>query len=277
MVGLVGRSGAGKTTLLKLVCGFLKADEGSVYVDGAEQQAYSAGNRAEIGVLFTDRPIFNDAESVRDNFEVLKIAYGIAERDFEDRYIKLSAELGFGEYDRQKISSLSLGQRRRAELGAVLLNNPQILILDEPTSGLDENAKNTLRDILLKRLEEGMTVVISSHDIADISQICKRIAVLDRGKLLYYGNEELLIRQFMPMDVMEIKLEGKLPDPEDLPLDRFSLENNILTLTYNSNHITSAEILRNIMSQTSVKEVKISKSDLVDAIIKIERGMNENE
>ena len=115
-----------------------------------------------------------------------------------------------------------------------------------------------------------MTVLVSSPDLSDISQVCNRIAVLDKGRLLYYGNEELFIRQFVPMDVMKVKLEGGLPDLEDLPLERYFLENSVLTIKYNSNYITSAEILRNIVSQTKIAEVNISKAGIEDAILKIE-------
>ena len=276
LIVLSGPSGAGKTTFLRLACGFLQADVGKVYIDGNEQKSFSADKTGKIGALFVDRPIFNDSESVCSNFEALRIAHGISKWEFEYRYFKLASELGFDKFDGQKISSLSLGQRRRAELGAVLLHNPEVLILDEPTSGLDENAKDVLRKIIEKRAAEGVTVIISSHDLADISQVCNRIAFLDKGRLLYYGSEELFIRQFVPMDVMNVKLEGGLPDLEDLPVDRYFIENNVLTIKYNSNYITSAEILRTIVSQTKIAEVNISKADIEDAILKIERD-KENE
>lgn len=270
IVGLVGASGAGKTTFLRLACGFLRADVGKVYIDGKEQKSFSTDKTGKIGALFADRPIFNDSESVSSNFEALRIAHGISSWEFEYRYFKLATELGVDKFDRQKINSLSLGQRRRAELGAVLLHEPKILILDEPTIGLDENAKDALRKIIEKRAEEGMTVLVSSHDLSDISQVCSRMAVLEKGKLLYYGSKELLIKQFMPMDVMKVKIEGGLPDLEDLPLERYFIENNVLTIKYNSNYITSAEILRNIVSQTKIAEVNISKAGIEDAILKIE-------
>ena len=276
VVGLVGASGAGKTTFLRLACGFLQADVGKVYIDGNEQKSFSVDKTGKIGALFADRPLFSDSESVCSNFEALRIAHGISKWEFEYRYFKLASELGFDKFDGQKISSLSLGQRRRAELGAVLLHNPEVLILDEPTSGLDENAKDVLRKIIEKRAAEGVTVIISSHALADISQVCNRIAFLDKGRLLYYGSEELFIRQFVPMDVMNVKLEGGLPDLEDLPVDRYFIENNVLTIKYNSNYITSAEILRTIVLQTKIAEVNISKADIEDAILKIERD-KENE
>lgn len=272
IVGLVGRSGAGKTTFLKLACGFLKPDKGFVYMDGREQQPYCRGNVSQIGVLFTDRPVFNDKDSVRGGFEALKIAYRMSDEDFDVRYMELSNALRFGEYEGQRISNLSFGQRRRAELGAVLLHKPRLLILDEPTSGLDENAKDVFRRYLKRLAAGGVTVIISSHDLVDISEICDRIAVLDSGKLVYYGSEDMLIKKFMPVDKLLIKVDNRLPDVEDLPLLKYKVENNELTIEYNSNHITSAEILRTIMSQTSVTEVKVYKSDIADAIINMEKG-----
>ena len=277
IVGLVGRSGVGKTTFLKLACGFLKSEAGCVYVDGREQQPYCRGNVSQIGVLFTDRPIFNDKESVKGSFEALKLAYRMSDEEFNVRYAELSKMLGFDACEEQKVSNLSLGQRRRAELGAVLLHKPRLLILDEPTSGLDENAKDTFRRYLKRLVAEGVTVVISSHDLVDISEICDRIAVLDGGKLVYYGSEDMLIKKFMPVDKLLIKVDKRLPDVEDLPLIRYKMENDELVVEYNSNHITSAEILRMVMSQTSVTEVKVYKSDIADAIMNMEKGAYENE
>ncbi len=168
-----------------------------------------------------------------------------------------------------------MGQRRRAELGAVLLHTPKILLLDEPTIGLDENAKQAIYNILQEYISNGTTAVISSHDLTDISRMCQRIAVLNKGKLIYYGKKELLLKKFAPLDRMYIKLLETYPDLEDLPLERYFVENDLLTLFYNSNHITSAEILRTIISQTSIKEVTIKKGDLADIILKIERKKDE--
>ncbi len=269
-VGIIGATGAGKTTLLKLACGLLKADEGAVYIDGNNQKDYSKKIASDIGVLFTDKPIFNGEESVRDNFEIIKSIYRLNKDDFCKKYKMVSERLGFAEFDNEKVKNLSLGQRRRAEIGAILIHSPRFIIMDEPTNGLDENAKKIFRDIINECIENGATVLISSHDLVSISNICKRIAVLDKGKLLYYGGEELLMKKFVPIDIMTLKLDGEYPDFEDMPLDRYYIEEGNVTLIYNSNHISSAEILENIVSQVKISEVSIRKPDLADAILKIE-------
>ncbi len=274
-VGLVGASGAGKTTFLRLACGLLKCDSGSIYVNGRCQTFYSGKMSKELGVLFADKPILNSEESVCHNFKTLKTIYRLSEKEYQKNYIRLSVQLGFAQFEEKKVKTLSLGQRRRAELGAVLLHTPKILLLDEPTIGLDENAKQAIYNILQEYMSNGTTAVISSHDLTDISRMCQRIAVLNKGKLIYYGKKELLLKKFAPLDRMYIKLLETYPDLEDLPLERYFVENDLLTLFYNSNHITSAEILRTVISQTSIKEVTIKKGDLADIILKIERKKDE--
>lgn len=274
-VGVVGPVGAGKTTLLRLACGILRAETGNVFINGNSQADFSKGVSKEIGVLFTDKQILNGEESVISNFMTLKSIYRLSEEQFEGAYKKLSGRLGFDVLEDEKVKNLSLGQRRRVEIAAVLLHNPKILILDEPTNGLDENAKETFRELINEYTERGTTVLLSSHDILSISNICKRIVILCKGELLYYGKEDILLKQFVPIDIMELKIKGSYPDLEDLPLETYYLENDVMTIVYNSNHISSAEILKNILPQTQLDEVKIYKPDLTDAILKIQKGQND--
>lgn len=268
-VGLIGASGAGKTTFLRLVCGLLKADNGRVYVDGQAQNMYSSRISQDIGVLFTDKPILNGEECVYENFLVLKNIYRIEETEFYNRYMELANLLDFKKYEYEKVKNLSLGQRRRAELGAIFLHRPKLAILDEPTNGLDANGKKAFYNLIKQSTAKGMTILISSHDLEGISRLCSRVALLHKGRLIYYGSEELLVKKYVPVDMMELKLKDKLPDLEDLPIEKYSLEGDRLILLYNSGHITAAEILRNIMSQIKVQEIKISKPELTDTIIKI--------
>lgn len=105
--------------------------------------------------------------------------------------------------------------------------------------------------------------------------MCGRLALLDKGKLIYYGSESNLRSRFAPIDVMTVKLGDGIPDLEDLPLKKYSVSGNTLTMTYNSNHITSAEIIRLILRQTEINEINIRKPDL-ESIIALEKG-EENE
>lgn len=270
-VGIIGASGAGKTTFMKLACGLLEPDGGNVYTMGKNPII----NRSQLGrkmsCFFTGIPVLNEFRSVRDNFKDLQIVYQISDTEFEPIYSDLATRLGFDAYEYTPVKSLSLGQRRRAELGAVLLQKPELLLLDEPANGLDENAKTIFRDILQERVKEGMTLLITSHDMKDISQMCDRIMVLNQGKMLFYGNKNTLMRKYAPMDIMTIQYEGEIPDLEDLPLSRFSFDRDMLSIVYNSNYITSAEILDLLIKKISIREVNVKKPGLEEVILEMER------
>lgn len=274
-VGLIGASGAGKTTFLKLVSGLLMPERGNVYT--LEQNPLHCGQELgkRMGVLFADKPIFREVESVWDNFRSLQIIHGLSEEVFRKEYEELSKRLGFYEWERVQVKKLSLGQRRRAELAAVLLHRPELLLLDEPMNGLDANAKTVFREIVEERMKQGMTLLISSHNMADITQLCNRMAVLHQGRLLYYGSEQQLLRTYAPMDRMHLKIQGSLPDMADLPLQKYEIINDELTLIYDSNHISSAEVLNALRREITILEVSVRKSDLADAILRIEKGEND--
>lgn len=270
-VGLIGASGAGKTTLIKLTCGLLKPDLGQVYTMRKEPVLGREHCGKALSVLFADKPYLQREDTVADNFEMLKYIYGLSKEDFRKDYKMLAERLRFGCMEGQQVKNLSLGQRRRVEIGATLISRPKLLLLDEPTVGLDADAKQVFYELIAEKEREGVTVVVTSHNMEEISKMCSRIVLLDKGKLLYYGEEEQLRKQFLPMDTMHLKLADKLPDLEDLPLQSYEVDGDTLKITYNSNHITSAEILRLILAQTKVAEIKIRRGDLADVIVQMKK------
>ncbi|MBQ2745361.1 MAG: ABC transporter ATP-binding protein [Lachnospiraceae bacterium] len=272
-VGLIGATGSGKTTFIKLICGLLAPDKGNVYVMDHEPVSMLGKREAELGVLFAQLPSLQTEETVVNNFHSLKLIYRLKESFFEKSYKTLSERLGFGGFQYEKIGNLSMGQRRRAELGAALIHNPRLLLLDEPTIGLDMNGKEAIRALIKEREAKGLTNIVTSHDMSDISDVCSRICILDKGRICYYGRSDILFRKYAPVDVMQLTLQGGIPDIEDLPVKSYHIDGDKLKLIYNSNQITSAEILKVILSKASIKEVSIKKPNLADVIMKIERGI----
>lgn len=270
-VGVIGASGAGKTTLLRLACGLLKPEAGEVYTlqQSPVEKRNLLGTR--IGCLLERMPVLDEYGSVADNFRNLQIIHQLPEDVFIAEYESLKNRLGMEEFEHSPVKNLSFGQKRRAELAAVLLHRPELLLLDEPTNGLDENAKTALQELLQERIKNGMTVVLSSHNMREITGICNRIVVLEKGKLLYYGEEEALLRAYAPMDSMRLKISGRLPDMEDLPVANYVLVDEELVLSYNSNFVTASEILELLLKQTSVREVSIQKPDLAEVIFAIKQ------
>ena len=244
-VGLIGASGAGKTTFLKLACGLLKPSNGRIYTMGLKPALEQKELCRGLGVLFADIPVLQKEDTVVGNFELLRSIYQINKDRFDQDYHELS--------DRP-VRDLSLGQRRRVEIGAALIHRPGLLLLDEPTAGLDENAKQAFYELIRERRREGLTTILTSHDMEEISKLCSRIALLDQGKHLYYGTEEQIKKRFTPMDTMQLEVEGRLPDLEDLPLVRYTVDENRLSLSYDSNCVTAAEIVKLVVQQTVIKK-----------------------
>ncbi|MBO6229669.1 MAG: ATP-binding cassette domain-containing protein [Ruminiclostridium sp.] len=195
--------------------------------------------------------------------------YGLSGEYFRRRYSNLAGKLGFAELSESRVKDLSLGQKMRAELGAALLYEPKLLLLDEPNVGLDENGRTAICEILKQGADNGMTVMLTSHDMASISRVCTRLAVLDGGKLVFYGSLDNLRSRYMPINTMTVYFSGSVPDLDDLPVRKYSLEGNSITLEYNSNHITAAEITALILKQTEITEIGIHKPDLEELILQI--------
>lgn len=269
IVGLIGKSGAGKTTMIKLACGLLKPDKGRVYTIDKNPVTNRKLYKNAVSTFITGTPLLCRDDTVIQSFQLIRSMYGISETDFAKQYDELSERLDFRKYEHQPVKNLSLGQRMRAELGAALVYEPKLLLLDEPNVGLDENGKAALCEVLTERCKSGMSVLMTSHDMAGVSKMCGRIALLDNGRLIFYGSQDNLRSRYSPIDVMTLKFSGNIPDFEDLPLKNYSVDGNKITLSYNSNHITSAEILKLILGQTNVSEVSIRKPNLESIVSQI--------
>lgn len=274
-VGLIGKSGAGKTTLIKLACGLLAPESGRVFTLRKDPVENRNVYRGKISVFIAGTPLLCRDDTVLQGFEIIRSVYGISKSDFAKRYKALSSRLSFSKYESELVKNLSLGERMRAEISAALIYEPKLLILDEPNIGLDENAKSALEQLLSERRGAGMTTLLSSHDMASVSKACSRIALLDKGELVFYGSMENLRSRYTPIDTISLKIGGRIPDLEDLPLKKYSISGSTISLSYNSNHITAAEILRTVMRQTAVSEVSIKKPDLEDVISQLRGSKNE--
>ena len=275
-VGLMGVSGAGKTTLLKLMSGLLAPDHGYIRTIGKNPVTEKGTYGRELSIFLADRSSLEQEDTVREALEMIGHIYQIPKVEFSNTYGELSERFGFYDYQDKRIGELSLGQRMRVELAAVLMIKPKLLLLDEPDIGLDENGKAVLWESLEAERRRGMTIVVSSHNPVQISKRCSRIALLDAGKLLFFGTEKRLRSKFASIDTMQLRIEGRFPDLEDLPLKRYETENDMLRLSYDANVVSAAEIIGLILKQTQVKEIQMIKPNLTDIIMQL-KGEGEDE
>lgn len=265
-LGVIGASGAGKTTFLKLVSGLLSPESGSIYTLRRDPVAKRKEILKDIAVLFADIPVFNDELSVRDCLNEMRTIYGIRRDRFIERTEYVTDILGFKETLDTRVRSLSLGQKRRAELGITLIRDAGLYIFDEPCIGLDQNAKAAFYRLVKEKREEGATILISSHDMEDISEVAERILLLDEGEAVFYGSKEELVKKLIPVEECSIKLKGSIPDISDLEVEKLLIENDVMKIYYNSNHVSSKEVIEHICAGTIVRSVNFRRQGLGESI-----------
>jgi len=191
LVGFIGPNGAGKTTTIKMLCGILWPTSGEISVDGKIPYHNRKDYVKDIGAVFGQRKSLWPELSVRDNLELIGSIYGIKTDKIKNRINELKKMININEFYNQPFRKLSLGQQMKAELVASLIHSPKILFLDEPTIGMDIIAKADFIQLLKEiNKNEKCTIILTSHDLIEIEKLCKRIIVINRGKILFDGNVE---------------------------------------------------------------------------------------
>lgn len=275
-LGIIGASGAGKTTLLKLISGLLLPESGFVRTDRRDPVEKGGEMVRRISVLFADIPVFDENLSILDFLEEIRIMYKISQESFEEHLKYLSEILGFSGFLNSKAKLLSLGQKRRCELGLTFLRDADLYIFDEPCIGLDQNGKAAFYRIVGEKKKAGKTILVSSHTMKDISSIADRVLVLDDGLAAFYGSQVELYKRLAPMEESSVELDGQLPDISDLEVENYSVENGRMKIRYNSNHVSSKEVLERICATSKIKSVSVRKADLAEGIKSLKPGRNKN-
>lgn len=188
VVGYIGANGAGKSTTIKMMTGILTPSAGRVTVAGVVPYENRMLNASRIGVVFGQRTQLWWDLPVSESLSLLRDIYEVKPADYQERLAFLNGVLELDEFMMSPVRTLSLGQRMRADLAASLIHRPKVLYLDEPTIGLDAIVKERVRGAV-KELNRsyGTTIVLTTHDLADIEELCRRIIVIDRGRKVYDG------------------------------------------------------------------------------------------
>lgn len=187
-VGYLGPNGAGKSTMIKMLTGILVPSSGAVSVLGRVPHQERMVNARQIGVVFGQRSQLWWDLPVRDSFELHRRIYGIPTPRFTENLAYLNRLLDLAPFLDRAVRQLSLGQRMRGEIVMALLHDPKVLFLDEPTIGLDVVAKDAVRRFLIQvNRERGTTIILTTHDLQDIEQICPRLIMVDQSRLIFDG------------------------------------------------------------------------------------------
>ncbi|MFV2174497.1 ATP-binding cassette domain-containing protein [Actinomadura sp. LOL_016] len=187
-VGYLGPNGAGKSTTIKMLTGILTASSGTLRVCGLDPSRRRTTLARRIGVVFGQRTTLWWDLPLRDSLALVRKLYGVEPATHRTRLAELTALLELGPFLDTPVRQLSLGQRMRGDLAAALLHDPELLVLDEPTIGLDVVSKATVREFLERtNAERGTTILLTTHDLGDIERLCRRVMIIDRGRLAFDG------------------------------------------------------------------------------------------
>lgn len=189
IVGYIGANGAGKSTTIKMMCGILHPTSGNISVDGLNFEKNRQQINKKMGVVFGQKTQLWWDIPLIETFKILKSIYEVPDDEYEERFEYLCELLDMKPFLTQTVRSLSLGQRMRADFAAALIHSPRIVYLDEPTIGLDVLVKDKIRGAI-KELNKkyNITVILTTHDMKDIEELCNRIIIIDKGKILYDGS-----------------------------------------------------------------------------------------
>ena len=267
VVGLIGATGSGKTTLVKLSSGLLLPESGRISVMGKNPVSNRSRYGSKLSVFITGIPLIEQGDSAQIGMDMIRNFYSISKEKFIQDYAELSDRFGFRGYENEKLKNISTGQRRRVELAAAFILNSELVILDEPDVGLDETGKQVFEEIVKERVKQGVTFLITSHNLSEVSNLSDRIAVLSDGRLMFYGNERMLRSRYLPVNTMTVTFEGAIPNIDDLPIVRYRIEGNTVSYDYNSKYITASELINVLMKQARVLDVNIKKPDLEQIIL----------
>jgi ABC-2 type transport system ATP-binding protein len=278
MVGYIGPNGAGKSTSIKMLTGILMPSSGEARVNGFLPYKQRRQYVKSIGVVFGQRTQLWWDIAVVESFKLLRRIYEVSENDFRERMEKFNEILGIQDYLFTPVRKLSLGERMRCDLAAALLHNPPLLFLDEPTIGLDVVAKDQIRKFLRAiNREFHTTVLLTTHDLDDIEELCRRIMIIDHGRLLYDGPLDSLKQKLLRTKQIKfaVKDSDQLPGVQSFARDGLELEQvDALTfrIRFDRTRVATADLIRQILNTVQVRDLLIEDEPIEEVVKRIYAG-----
>ncbi|HEQ8384423.1 TPA: ATP-binding cassette domain-containing protein [Streptococcus pyogenes] len=271
ILGFIGANGAGKSTTIKILTGILKPTSGYCRINGKIPQDNRQDYVRDIGAVFGQRTQLWWDLALQETYVVLKEIYDVPEKAFRKRMDFLNEVLDLNEFIKDPVRTLSLGQRMRADIAASLLHNPKVLFLDEPTIGLDVSVKDNIRRAITQiNQEEETTILLTTHDLSDIEQLCDRIIMIDKGQEIFDGTVTQLKQSFGKMKSLSFELKpgqeqvvSQFMGLPDITVERHELS---LDIQYDSSRYQTADIIQKTMADFAVRDLKMTDVDIEDIV-----------
>ncbi len=271
VVGFIGPNGAGKTTTIKLILGLIKLTEGKVYIDGYDIQKNYIKAMEKVGAI-VETPDLYMYLSGYDNLKLTANNYKNITKKRINEVIKM---VGLENRIKDKVSTYSLGMRQRLGIAEAIINNPELLILDEPTNGLDIEGTIEIRNLIKELSNEGIAILISSHNLTEIDNLCNRIIAIKNGKIITndtidnfktFSNETTYILELDHLDNLEQvilthKYETISKNKIRIYISKEEITNLMESLIKNKYQIYSMQEEKLTSEQAFIKKVGENKID----------------
>ena len=272
IVGFIGPNGAGKSTTIKMLAGILYPTSGRITVDGLSPQENRKAVVKEIGVVFGKRTQLYWDLRLGESFELFKRIYQIEQTSFDENLDLLSEVLGIEELMDIPVRQLSLGQRMRGELTAAMLHSPKILFLDEPTIGMDIEVKRAIRHFILEinRLRK-TTVLLTTHDLGDVEELCERLIIINHGRIIEDGALNSLIDSLTPyrdliVECADMDDIGQFTHPHATVLKQ---QDDLTWIRFARANVTASQLINELSKTYTIRDVRVKEPDIEDVIRKL--------
>lgn len=290
IVGYIGVNGAGKSTTIKMLTGVLMPTSGSVRVLGRDPHRQRVANAREIGVVFGQRTQLWWDLALIESLNLIAGIYDIPPKRYRELLERFSEMLELKELLKTPIRNMSLGQKMRSELAAALIHEPKVLFLDEPTIGLDLIVKERIRQFIREHNQQyGTTVILTTHDLGDIEELCQRVMIIDKGGMIYdgplatirqrFGRERTLTFEVHPRHLGDLRQHAEhmqLPQGARVEAQNGGSSGGRLVVRFDRTLTSASQVAASLMGQVEVVDFSLSEPDLASIVRQIYGGALEN-
>jgi ABC-2 type transport system ATP-binding protein len=276
LIGYIGPNGAGKSTTIKMLTGILQPSGGVALVDGLDPARRRLEVARRIGVVFGQRSQLWWDLPLIDSFELLRHIYRVPASTYREQVAALTEILDLEPFLQTPVRQLSLGQRMRGDLAAALLHAPPVLFLDEPTIGLDVVAKARIRDLLARiNREQNVTMLLTTHDLADVERLCTRLLIIDHGRVIYDGSLDAIRDRFGNERTVVVDLEEATPPLQIAGVAVTRVEGPRQWLRFRRTDTTAASVVSAVAASARLRDLTIEEPAIEDIVREIyERGLD---
>ncbi len=276
IVGYIGVNGAGKSTTIKMLTGILLPTSGAARILGRDPHRQRVDNAREIGVVFGQRTQLWWDLALIESLDLIARIYDLPPARYKQTLEQFTETLELKDLLKVPVRNMSLGQKMRSELAAALIHDPKVVYLDEPTIGLDLIVKERIREFIRAQCAAaGMTVILTTHDLGDIEELCPRVLIIDEGRIIYDGPITAIRDRFGKFREITFEtvapaagLSLKLPKGTEI----VEAEERRLRVRFDRTQATASQVAAQAMNQVEVRDFSLSEPDLASIVKQIYNG-----